>query len=137
MAHAAHPLREEKLGNLLDIVFRAGLGDAQVVADVVAARSQPQGPAVKEDGFAQLPLLEVGVGQVVIEFHGGESLRENPFVNLRRSVVIPVDIGRIGPVPQLFGRSLHSVGLIKNTGKSFDNAFRDSLHRSFYQGFSL
>ena len=112
MAHAAHPLREEKLGNLLDIVFRAGLGDAQVVADVVAARSQPQGPAVEEDGFAQLPLLEVGVGQVVVEFHGGESLRENPFVNLRRSVVIPVDIGRIGPVPQLFGRSRLRGGLL-------------------------
>ena len=107
-AHAAHPFGEEKFGYLLDVVLRAGLGDTQIIADVVVAGSQPQGPVVEKDRLAQPPLLETDVGQVVIEFHGTQSAGENLLVELRGGVEVAIDIGRVGAVPQLLGRRFGS-----------------------------
>ena len=36
MADVAHPRDEEELGDILDVVFGAGLGDAEVVTDASA-----------------------------------------------------------------------------------------------------
>ena len=80
VAGFAHPRHEEEFGNVLDVVLRAGFGDAQVVADVVVAGSQPQRPFVIEDGLADAVLLEVGIGEVIDRVsrslpRGKESLR--------------------------------------------------------------
>ena len=111
MAHAPGPLGQEELRDRLDVVLRARLGDPEVVTDVVAARSQAQRPAVVEDRLAQTPLLEAGVPQVVIELHGAQSPVEDLAVDLRGRMVVAVDIGRIGTVPQLIGRRLRSRGI--------------------------
>ena len=104
MAGFAHPRHEEEFGNVLDVVLRAGFGDAQVVADVVVAGRQPQRPFVIENGLADAVLLEVGIGEVIVEFHGAYPAGKNLFVDFGGRMEIAVDIGRVGHVPQLFGR---------------------------------
>lgn len=96
-------MTQKEFGNPLDIVLGTGLGDAQIITDIVAAGSEPKRPAIIKDGLAEPVLLETGVGEVVVEFHGEETLREQLLVGLGRSRKIAVDIGRIGPVPQRIG----------------------------------
>ena len=113
-------------------MFGAGLGDAEVVTDVVVARRKAQRPIVIEDGLADTVILEIGIAQVIIEFHGAHPARKQLFVGIGGRMEIAVDIGRIGFVPQLL-RSLLPGGL--RLGRGFPGNPLQAVGRLLRKGY--
>ncbi len=87
----------------IDLILHIGVSDRKVVAGIFVGGREPQGPVVFQDGFTDHALFVVCVPEVQIELGALHALTQDGFVTADGFGILPVNVGCIGVVPELFG----------------------------------